>query len=103
MARRYKQALRVASVLVFASVVAASTAVAAGEYTASLAPFAPESPVYATVGEPTRAPIGWVEFCIEYRAECATRPSEPRDVVLTPKAWTDMFRQSITASALRPT
>src|SRR6476469_5539570 len=92
MARRYKQALRVASVLVFASVatLAASTAVAAGEYTASLGPFAPESPVYATVGEPTRAPIGWVEFCIEYRTECATRPSEPRDVVLTPKPRTDL-------------
>ncbi len=94
MARRFKQALRVASVLVFASVatMAVSTAVAAGEYTASLGPFEPESTVYATVGEPTRPPIGWVEFCIEYRLECVTKPSEPRDVVLTTKAWTDMLK-----------
>src|SRR5215470_13330885 len=95
MVRRYKQALWVASVLVFASIatMALSTAVAAGEYTASLGSFEPQSPVYATVGEePTRAPIGWVEFCIEYRAECATGPTEPRDVVLTAKAWTDMLK-----------
>ena len=94
MARRFKQALRVASVLALASLatVAASTVAAAGEYTASLGPFEPESPVYATVGEPARAPIGWVDFCIEYRSECATRPSEPRDVVLTAKAWTDMLK-----------
>src|SRR5262249_26086690 len=94
MARRYKQALWVASVLVFPSIatMAPSTAVPAGEYTASLGSPEPQSPVYATAGEPTRAPIGWVEFCIEYRAECATRPSEPRDVVLTAKAWTDMLK-----------
>ncbi|MGC1894813.1 MAG: transglutaminase-like cysteine peptidase, partial [Pseudolabrys sp.] len=71
---------------------AASTAVIAGEYTASLGPFEPESPVYVAVGEPTRAPIGWVDFCIEYRSECVTKASDPRDVVLTPKAWTDMLK-----------
>jgi len=31
-----------------------------------------------------------VDFCFEYRPECATKPSEPRDVVLSPKAWADM-------------
>src|SRR5215468_5802161 len=105
MARRYKQALRVASVLVFASfaTMAACTAVAAGEYTASLGPFEPQSPVYATVGEPTRAPIGWVEFCVEYRSECATKPSEPRDVVLTAEAWTDMLTVNAWANeAIKP-
>jgi predicted transglutaminase-like cysteine proteinase len=44
------------------------------------------------VGAATRAPIGWVEFCVEYKPECDTRPSEPRDVVLTQKAWTDMVK-----------
>src|SRR5215475_12948389 len=94
MVRRYKLALWVASVLMFASIatMALSTAVAAGEYTASLGQFEPESPVYATVGEPTRAPIGWMQFCVEYSAESATKPYEPRDVVLTAKAWTDMFK-----------
>ena len=51
-----------------------------------------ERAAYVAVGEPTRAPIGWVEFCIEYKPECATKPSAPRDVVLTPKAWTDMVK-----------
>jgi predicted transglutaminase-like cysteine proteinase len=47
---------------------------------------------YATVGEPTRAPIGWVEFCVEYKPECGTKPSAPRDVVLSSKAWTDLVK-----------
>ena len=37
-------------------------------------------------------PIGWVEFCVGYKPECETKPSTPRDVVLTPKAWTDMVK-----------
>ena len=44
------------------------------------------------VGEPTRAPIGWVEFCVEYKGECETKPSTPRDVVLTTKAWSDLVK-----------
>ncbi|MBV9558637.1 MAG: transglutaminase-like cysteine peptidase [Pseudolabrys sp.] len=48
--------------------------------------------LFASVGEATRAPIGWVEFCVEYKPECATKPSTPRDVVLSPKAWTDLVR-----------
>ncbi|HEV2628775.1 MAG TPA: transglutaminase-like cysteine peptidase [Pseudolabrys sp.] len=47
---------------------------------------------YASVGDNTRAPIGWVEFCAEYKGECATRPSQPRDIVLTPKAWSDLVK-----------
>jgi len=47
---------------------------------------------YVSVGAITRAPIGWVEFCVEYKPECNTKPSAPRDVVLTPKAWTDMVK-----------
>jgi predicted transglutaminase-like cysteine proteinase len=96
MAGRFKQALRAASTLVLASVALATTTavVVAGELTAtlggSLEPGA--RPIYLMVGEPTRAPIGWVDFCIEYRSECTTRPSEPRDVVLTSKAWTDMVK-----------
>ena len=44
---------------------------------------------------PTRAPIGWVEFCTEYSPECDTKPTAPRDVVLTPKAWKDLVRVNI--------
>jgi predicted transglutaminase-like cysteine proteinase len=97
MARRFKQALRAASVLAFAAAaaLAISAGVAsAGEHTASLGATLPsaERPVYVAVGEPTRPPIGWIDFCIEYKSECATTQSEPRDVVLTRKAWDDMVK-----------
>jgi predicted transglutaminase-like cysteine proteinase len=48
--------------------------------------------LFVAVGDIARAPIGWVGFCIEYKPECATRPSAPRDVVLSPKSWTDLVR-----------
>jgi predicted transglutaminase-like cysteine proteinase len=66
---------------------------AASDRTASLGGGAPsERTVYVAVGEPARAPIGWVEFCVEYKTECATKSTAPRDVVLTPKAWADMVK-----------
>ncbi len=97
MARRFRQALRASAMLVLAgvAVVAAPAGRAvAGEYTASLGGSSSidERSVYAVVGEPTRPPIGWVEFCIEYKPECATQPSSPRDVVLTQKAWADIVK-----------
>jgi predicted transglutaminase-like cysteine proteinase len=48
--------------------------------------------LYIAIGEPTRAPIGWVDFCRRYAPECDTRPSVARDVVLSAKAWTDLVR-----------
>jgi predicted transglutaminase-like cysteine proteinase len=51
-----------------------------------------EQPAYAEVGSATRAPIGWIEFCIEYKGECDTKPSQPRDIVLTSRAWTDLVK-----------
>ena len=97
MARRFEQALWASALLVLAGValVAAPAGRAvAGEYTASLGGSSSidERSVYAVVGEATRPPIGWVEFCIEYKPECATQPSSPRDVVLTQKAWADMVK-----------
>ncbi len=53
---------------------------------------AEERPLFITVGEATRAPIGWVEFCVEYDPECKTKPSAPRDVVLSSQAWKDLVR-----------
>ena len=50
------------------------------------------APLYIQTGEVARPPIGWVEFCTEHKAECHVKPSAPRDVVLTPKAWTDLVR-----------
>ena len=48
--------------------------------------------LYASLGDTTRAPIGWVEFCVEYKSECNTKASAARDVVLSAKAWTDMVK-----------
>ena len=93
---RFKRTLRVGCVLVAAGTALAASAanVVAGERTASLGNYttATERPVFATVGGTANAPIGWVEFCIQYKPECATRPTVPRDVVLTPKAWADMVK-----------
>jgi predicted transglutaminase-like cysteine proteinase len=94
---RFKHVLRTGSALVVAcsaALAASAGATAANERTAALGgSSAPsERVVYVAVGEPTRAPIGWVEFCVEYKPECATKPSTPRDVLLTPKAWADMVK-----------
>ena len=51
-----------------------------------------ERNAFITVGDVARAPIGWVQFCVEYKPEFQTKPSEPRDVVFSPKAWTDLVR-----------
>ena len=65
----------------------------ASQAASRIAPAAPQSHVlYASLGDTARAPIGWVEFCAEYKGECATRPSQPRDTVLTPKAWSDLVK-----------
>jgi len=97
MAGRFKQILRAASALAFASaavLAAAAVTAEAGDTTASLGVNAvlSDRPVFVTVGDVARAPIGWVDFCLENKSECATTPSEPRDVVLTSKAWTDMIK-----------
>ncbi len=65
----------------------------AGERVASLYAGAPiERPVFASVGPATRTPIGWTEFCVEYKSECATKASAPRDIVLTAKTWSDLVK-----------
>jgi predicted transglutaminase-like cysteine proteinase len=75
---------------------AAALAVSAGGSAAgerfTYASLTREPAVYVAVGATARAPIGWVEFCVEYKPECKTRPSTPRDVVLTPKVWGDMVK-----------
>jgi predicted transglutaminase-like cysteine proteinase len=59
---------------------------------APLSVSAAERPQYITIGAVTRAPIGWVEFCVEYDPECKTMPSLPRDIVLSTDAWKDLQR-----------
>ena len=62
-------------------------------YAAPLA--AQERPLFISIGAVTHAPIGWVEFCVEYDPECKTKPSIPRDVVLSAEAWKDLQRVNL--------
>ena len=48
------------------------------------------APVNVLVGGAARAPIGWVEFCNENPKDCVASATQPRDVVLTSKAWKDL-------------
>src|SRR5262245_40714790 len=59
---------------------------------ANVALAAPERVMHVSVGDTSRPPIGWVEFCNENPRECATQPTSPRDVVLSQKAWKDLVR-----------
>ena len=53
---------------------------------------ASERALFISVGDISRAPIGWVEFCVEYAPECETNILDARDVVLSTKAWKDLLR-----------
>jgi predicted transglutaminase-like cysteine proteinase len=44
------------------------------------------------VGQETRAPIGWMEFCNEIPQDCRGSTAAPRDIVLTQTAWRDLLR-----------
>jgi predicted transglutaminase-like cysteine proteinase len=56
-----------------------------------------------SVGETTRPPIGWVEFCSEHPRECLVTASAPRDVVLSSKAWKDIVRvNKLVNDAIKP-
>ena len=48
--------------------------------------------LYASIGDVTRAPIGWVEFCADSPKECPRGASQPRDIVLSQTAWRDLVR-----------
>jgi predicted transglutaminase-like cysteine proteinase len=49
-----------------------------------------ERPLFVSVGAALRAPIGWTDFCSSYAAECETSPLEPRDIMLSNKAWKEL-------------
>ncbi len=70
------------------------TAVAAGPLpTAASAPFlTAASAPYLAVGDSTRPPIGWVEFCQEHARECVKQTGAARDVVLNSQSWASLNR-----------
>ena len=74
---------------------AAVSLLALALFAAATASNADERPLFISLGDTARAPIGWIEFCAENPRECATRPSAPRDVVLSPQAWKDIVRVNL--------
>lgn len=48
--------------------------------------------MYISVGESSRPPIGWVQFCNDRPWECRVEPVEARDVDLTPAAYRELER-----------
>jgi predicted transglutaminase-like cysteine proteinase len=87
-------ALVVARVMASVAVLAtAASGAAAGERLSYGGPVTSHERVTnAAVGEVTLPPIGWVQFCSEHKRECDTKPSTPRDAVLTPKTWREMVK-----------
>jgi predicted transglutaminase-like cysteine proteinase len=51
-----------------------------------------EGILYASLGDTTRSPIGWVEFCADNPGECRGGASQPRDIVMSQAAWRDLLR-----------
>ena len=72
-----------------------ASAIAYALFAAPTGSTAQERPLFITLGEVTRPPIGWVEFCVEYDPECKTKPSMPRDIVLSTQAWKDLQRVNL--------
>ncbi len=60
---------------------------------------AEERALFVSLGEATRAPIGWIEFCEENPRECSNRATAPRDIVLTAQAWKDLVRVNLWANS----
>ena len=48
--------------------------------------------LYVSVGEASRPPIGWVQFCQDRPWECRVEPTEARDVDYTPDAQRELER-----------
>jgi predicted transglutaminase-like cysteine proteinase len=70
----------------------AASAIALLLFASPKAGTAGERALFVALGNTVKAPIGWVEFCVEYDPECKTKPSAPRDVVLSAQAWKDLTR-----------
>ncbi|HEY0329840.1 MAG TPA: transglutaminase-like cysteine peptidase [Rhodopseudomonas sp.] len=51
-----------------------------------------ERVMYASLGDTTRAPIGWVEFCSDNPQECRGGATQPRDIVMSQSTWKDLLR-----------
>jgi predicted transglutaminase-like cysteine proteinase len=83
MHKQPRHALRLFAAAFVAASLAAVTPIEAGPR---------EQMLYVAVGEDTRPPIGWVQFCNERPWECRAERSEPRDVQFTRAAFQELVR-----------
>lgn len=67
--------------IAFVTLLAMTNAVKAGERI-----------IYASVGDASRAPIGWVDFCADNPKDCGVGQTQPRDIVMSQTAWKDLVR-----------
>lgn len=77
--KRYPKGIPAAGLAALAFIVAASAAKA-------------DRVLFASLGDASRAPIGWIEFCSDKPKDCTGGPSIARDVVMSGKAWKDLVR-----------
>ena len=70
----------------------AFTAIAAACVAAPAAAQMREPLLYVSVGETSRPPIGWVQFCQDRPWECRAEAAEPRDVELAAAAYRELER-----------
>jgi predicted transglutaminase-like cysteine proteinase len=54
--------------------------------------WAQQAALYAQIGEVTRPPVGWSEFCFDHPLECNVEPHQPRKAVLSVKAMRELSR-----------
>ncbi len=74
---------------------AAAGLVALVALTAPTASSADQQPLFVSIGGTVRPPIGWIGFCEDYPRECTVRPTVPRDVVLSTRAWHELTRVNL--------
>jgi predicted transglutaminase-like cysteine proteinase len=53
---------------------------------------ASEAPLFVSLGNDARPPIGWIEFCQDNREECAPTSGLVRDAMLSARTWKELSR-----------
>lgn len=54
--------------------------------------FAESGSERAATGTTIAPPMGWMQFCADHPADCASKATIARDIVMTPKVWADLGR-----------
>jgi predicted transglutaminase-like cysteine proteinase len=64
---------------------------------------ASEPVLFVSTGDATRAPIGWIDFCVEHSEECTSHEIFVRDAPLTASSWKELVRvNAVVNDNIRP-